>query len=188
MRFLVFLTGLGTSMLMPPFAVASTPTTVVPWSGCAQMKISKTRTAPYGEEELKTLYCWLGLQNIDAGLEIARHYQRLTPPDYDAARKMLVDLAKGTKIDGGSIEARGSVDGGGYGTAHINADGSISAVGYRPPSPAAQRELAKFYLLGKGVDRDVPKAMDWLKKAEKGGDKEAGILRQALVAKGYAKD
>jgi hypothetical protein len=164
------------------------PTSDVPWSGCVQMKISKIRTQPYDDEELKTLYCWFGLSNIDAGLEIAKHYQRLEPPDYDSSRKMLLDLAKGTKVDGGSIEARGAISGGGYGTAKIRSDGSITPVAYRPPSPAAQRELAKLYLLGHGVDRDIPKAVDWLKKAEKGGDVEAGILHKALIEKGYTKD
>lgn len=164
------------------------PTTDVPWSGCAQMTISKTQTEPYGAEDLKTLYCWLGLDNIDAGLEIAKHYQRLSPPDYRSARKMLLDLAKGNEIDGNSIEGRGSVAGGGYSTEHINADGSVEEVTYRLPSPAAQRELAKLYLLGHGVERDIPKAMDWLKKAEKGKDVEAGIIRNALIAKGFAKN
>lgn len=152
------------------------------------MAISKTRTKPYDESDLKTLYCWLGLGNLDAGLEIARHYQRLSPPDYDEARKMLADLAKGTKKDGSSIESRGSVGGGGYGTFRMNSDGSIEEVAYRPPSPEAQRELAKFYLLGKGVDLDIEKAMDLLKKAEKGGDVEARLLRKGLIDKGYAKE
>jgi hypothetical protein len=164
------------------------PTTDVPWSGCEQMKISKARAEPYSEQELKTLYCWLGLNNINAGLEIARHYQMLTPPDHESARKILLDLAKGSQRDGSSIEARGSVSGGGYGTERINSDGSVEEITYRPPSPAAQRELAKFYLLGKGVDRDIAKGMGWLKKAENAGDVEAAILRKALIAKGYAKD
>lgn len=164
------------------------PTTDVPWSGCAPMAISATRTQPYGDEDLKALYCWLGLDNIDAGLEIARHYQRLSPPDYESARKMLLDLAKGNEIESGSIEARGSVAGGGYTTEHINSDGSVEEVTYRLPSPVAQRELAKFYLLGHGIARNIPVAMSWLKKAEKGGDVEASILRKALVEKGYAKN
>ena len=163
-------------------------TTHVPWSGCAQMKINTGRIEPYGDQDLKTLYCWLGLDNIDAGMEIARHYQRLSPPDYVNARKILLDLAKGTRQDSGSIEARGSVSGGGYSTERINSDGSVEEITYRPPSPVAQRELAKFYLLGKGVDKNIGNAMGWLKKAEKAGDIEAGVLRKALISKGYAKD
>jgi|CXWL01.1.fsa_nt_gi hypothetical protein len=179
---------LAAGLVIAPMPALTKPTTDVPWSGCAQMKISKTRTQPYDHDDLKTLNCWLGLGNIDAGLEIAKHYERLSPPDYETSRKMLLDLARGTKVDSGSIEARGSIAGGGYGTAKIRSDGSITPVVYRPPSPQAQRELAKLYLLAHGVERDIPKAMDWLKKAEKGGDAEAGILRKALIEKGYAKD
>lgn len=160
----------------------------VPWSGCAQMAISKTRTAIYPPEDLKTLYCWLGLGNLDAGVEIARDFQRQSPPDFKKARKLLLDLAKGTQQDGSSIESKGSVSGGGYSTAHINEDGSIGEIAYRPPSIVAQRELAKMYLLGQGTKANVGTAVGWLKKAEKGGDVEAGVLHKALVAKGYSKD
>jgi hypothetical protein len=184
----VFISAFVAGISIVSVSAGAKPTTHVPWSGCAQMKISKAQTEPYDADKLKTLYCWLGLDNIDAGLEIARHYQRLTPPDYDSARKMLITLAKGTKLDGGSIEARGSVSGGGYATEKINDDGSVEPVTYRPPSPVAQRELAKFYLLGTGVDKNIQKAMDWLRKSEKGGDIEAGLLRKALIEKGYAKN
>ena len=98
---------LALSICAPFPAAASTPTQIVPWSGCAQMAISKTRTAPYDAEDLKTLYCWLGLNNIDAGLEIARHYGRLTPPDHAAARKLLVDLAKAPKSTAAALRREG---------------------------------------------------------------------------------
>ena len=100
---------------------------------------------------------------------------------------MLVDLARGTKADGSSLEARGGTGGRQFGSANIHNDGSISEGIIRPPSPAAQRELAKYYLLGRTVDKDYSKANDWLKKAEKAGDLEAKLLRKAMIEKGYVK-
>lgn len=93
----VFMAAIGLTGLGSAQASAATPSPYVPWTGCEQMTISKVRSEPYNEQELKTLYCWLGLSNIDAGLEIARHYERVSPPDLKAARKMLLDLAKGTR-------------------------------------------------------------------------------------------
>jgi hypothetical protein len=163
---------------------ASARITEVPWQGCAPMHISADRTKPYSGEELKKIECYFVGGSIPAGLEMAHHYQVLNPPDFKRARKILVDLAKGTRADGSSFESRGGTGGRQYGGARINSDDSISEVAYRDPSPEAQRELGKMMLLGQGDKRDIGGADDWLKKAIKGGDAEAKILRDALVAKG----
>jgi hypothetical protein len=158
-----------------------------PWAGCAPMAISEDRTKAYSDEDLKKVECYFAGGSIPAGLEIAHHYQVMSPPDYKKARKLLIDLAKGTRSEGSSLEARGGTGGRQYSGAHINADGSISEILYRDPSPAAQRELAKMMLLGQGDTRDDDGADDWLKKAIKGGDVEARVLREALVKKGIFK-
>jgi hypothetical protein len=161
--------------------------TNVPWSGCAPMVISKTHTGPYSEAEVAKLECFYVGGSIPAGLELAKHYQNVSPPEYGKARKVLVDLAKGTKVDASSIEARGATGGRQFAGAKINSDGSISPVPYRDPSPVAQREIAKMMLRGQDYERDVEGADGWLKKAIKGGDAEAKILRNALVTKGFIK-
>lgn len=165
-------------LLLASPAIAAVPTASARW--CQPLTWSAEKTASPSKADLDALRCLADGRSPDAGFALAMLIKvgRGLPADPGEARERLQKLAAGTRQD----EARNRISA--TKAFDFTAVDQATRTPDIAPYPPAMRELAKMQLLGQGGPHDVVAAKRWLARAAE-TDREAKILLEALVAKGY---